>query len=130
MERLKAAHHGNVGAMLDLGAKYLGGEFGAVDVQKGVYWTRLAAGFNNPVAQSNLSLCYGRGVGVTRDVVEALKWATLAARQGDDKGQGLLIQAKAIMESKVGDQVRIRVGEWRSISPPRGLLHMFGVQAK
>ena len=127
---LKAAHHGNVGAMLDLGAKYLGGESGAVDVQKGFYWTRLAAGFNNPAAQSNLSLCYGRGVGVTRDVVEALKWATLAALQGDDKGQGLLNQSKAIMESKVGDQVRIRVGEWRSIRIPRGLLHMFGVQAR
>jgi len=127
---LKAAHHGNVGAMLDLGARYLRGEFGAVDIQKGVYWTRLAAGFNNPAAQSHLSLCYALGVGVTRDVVEALKWATLAARQGDDKGQGLLIQAKAIMESKEGDKVRVRVAEWRSISPPRGLLHMFGVQAK
>ena len=84
----------------------------------------------NARAQGQLARNYTYGEGVKQNYVEALKWATLAARQGDDKGQGLLNQSKAIMESKVGDQVRIRVGEWRSISPPRGLLHMFGVQAR
>jgi hypothetical protein len=42
-----------------------------------------AAGRGHPAAQHSLAFMYGSGRGTEKDVVEAYKWFTLAARQGD-----------------------------------------------
>jgi len=52
-----------------------------------VKWFRRAAEQGYAKAQSHLATRYVRGQGIESDLVEAFKWATLAARQGHQRAQ-------------------------------------------
>ncbi|MCF7668951.1 MAG: sel1 repeat family protein, partial [Verrucomicrobia bacterium] len=41
----------------------------------------------SPVAQFNLGIMYAKGQGVEKDVVEAYKWCSMAAAQGDPEAR-------------------------------------------
>ena len=50
-------------------------------------WYRKAAEQNDADAQYNLAVCLEKGEGVGKDPVEAYKWVSLAARQGDENAK-------------------------------------------
>jgi uncharacterized protein len=75
-----AAADGNTEAMCLLGGDYI--------LQKNhteaVKWFRLAAERNDAFAQKFLAVGYEAGQGVAQDWIEAYKWFSLSAAQGDD----------------------------------------------
>ena len=50
-------------------------------------WFRRAAEQGYAKAQSHLATRYVRGLGVETNLIEAFKWASLAARQGHQRAQ-------------------------------------------
>ncbi len=89
------------GGHVNLGSLYAKGQGVAKDHELAVSHSRKAAGHEEAGAQFNLALSYARGQGVDHDLVEAHKWAVLAADQG-------LIDAGKVRDSFV------------PYSPPRG----------
>jgi hypothetical protein len=55
-----------------------------------VKWYRSAATQGHACAQLALAGCYFRGLGVTKDYVEAYKWLSLSAAQGVEESTKLL----------------------------------------
>ena len=60
------------------------------DAVEGVKWIRKAAEKGFAPAQSNLGLCYDKGIGVQKDDAEAAKWYLKAAEKGDLAAQNNL----------------------------------------
>jgi TPR repeat protein len=104
---LAKAEAGDVKAQNELGEVFQLGKQGVTrNPVAAVQWFRQAAEQNLAAAQSNLGVCYERGVGVTKDEVEAYKWNLLATAQGDSKGKRnasmleLLLSREQIAEGK------------------------------
>jgi localization factor PodJL len=56
---------------------------GKPDMARAAKWFAAAAAHGLPDSQFNYGVLNERGIGVTRNVSEAYKWFSLAARQGD-----------------------------------------------
>lgn len=78
----KAAHRGNAGAQVSLGALYANGEGVRQDYQKAVVWFTIAAGQGNAEAQYNLGEMYYRGLGVRKNKSTAKRYYGQACDQG------------------------------------------------
>ena len=65
---------------------------------------------NYAAAQSNLGFCYAHGPGVAEDRVEAYKWLSLAARQGDEGAKKFM----TVLESKLLTPEQIAQGQKRA----------------
>ena len=104
---LKAAERGDAIAQNNLAAIYRDGlghyhdGLGVIDKSvyrsypKAVHWFQKGANQELWEAQFNLSWCFARGEGVPQDFVEAYKWASLAATEGNTNAvylRGLLRQ--------------------------------------
>jgi TPR repeat protein len=63
---------------------------GLVDPSETYHWAKKSADHGCAYGQKMVALCYHRGVGVERDVKEAMKWYRLAAEQGDPAAAGNL----------------------------------------
>lgn len=98
----RAASHGNVRAMHDLGVYYAMGHGAPVDEATAFRWFRQAAEYGVADSQYNLGLLYQQGRGVTESVDEALFWFGLAARQGDEAAR----ERVAALEETVTDVQR------------------------
>ena len=91
----EAAKQGNADGLRLLADLYARGEVVPEDRQKAdvtedIRSLRQAAEGGNRKAQRALAIIYRDGLGVTRDLEEALKWARLAADAGDPEGQVIL----------------------------------------
>lgn len=76
------AERGSPTAQYTLGLMYLNGQGVVKDHEPAVSHFRKAAGHGEAGAQFNLALAYARGQGADWDLIEAHKWAILAADQG------------------------------------------------
>ena len=81
----------------------------------GTAW-RLSQG--HAIAQYNLGVRYGNGVGVLKDEVEALRWYRLAAEQGDTTAQLSLGVSYASGEGVLKDSVLAHM--WLNIAGANG----------
>ncbi len=79
----RAAQLGNVKAMHNLAVVSTALDRNNPDYQAAVYWFKQAASRNLADSQFNLAILYQNGVGVPQNLVEAYRWFSLAARQGD-----------------------------------------------
>ena len=78
----KAAAQGDVRALTNLGAMYIHG-IGVVQDDTAFFFTKQAAERGFAPAEFGLGAMYSRGQGVQLDLIEAMKWYTKAADQGD-----------------------------------------------
>lgn len=79
---LEAAKQGNAVAQFNVGVIYgKGGGVVPIDLEEASRWFSRAAQQGLPRAQSALGDMYFRGLGVTRNVVTAYMWQSLAAAQ-------------------------------------------------
>jgi hypothetical protein len=60
------------------------------DVDRALYWTRMAAEKSHPMAQNILGNLYRDGLGMPEDSQKAVEWYTKAAAQGYAQGQSNL----------------------------------------
>ena len=83
----KAAERGFPPAQFHLGMMYIEGKtaLGNNSFELAAEWLTKAAEQSFPPAQLYLGMMYAKGDGVTKDYVEAYKWAILAAYNGDKK---------------------------------------------
>ncbi len=79
----RAAELGNVKAMHNLAVINTAINRESPDYQFSIYWFKQAAIRNLADSQFNLAILYQNGVGVRKNFVEAYRWFSLAARQGD-----------------------------------------------
>ncbi len=71
----RAASQQNARAQFYLGLCYEKGQgVPKKDLRKAAYWYRHAAEWNLPEAKEAMSRCYREGIGVNRDVSEAIRW--------------------------------------------------------
>jgi TPR repeat protein len=85
----RAAALGHARAQYNLGKLYRDGAPGlAPDMGRAVEYFRLAAEQGHALAQSRLATRLAAGQGAPKDEVEALKWAILAAREGEESALG------------------------------------------
>ena len=71
----------------DLGMSQLLGREGPAAPAEGVVWLRKAAVQGYADAQVQLGVCYQQGLGVEKDLPQALAWFRRAADQGNARGQ-------------------------------------------
>lgn len=82
----KAADQGNVSAMHNLGVLFSEGVPNSQpDYASAAQWFSTAAEYGVKDSQFNIAILYTRGLGVKQDLVEAYKWFSVAARQGDQE---------------------------------------------
>lgn len=81
---LLAAKQGHAVAQLNLAMIYSHDE-GGQDIPQAIHWGRLAAEQGLAAAQDWLGIMHMRGVGVTRDPVQALAWFEVAAEAGHEQ---------------------------------------------
>jgi localization factor PodJL len=79
----RAAMLGNVKAMHNLAVISTALDKEDTDYKAAIYWFKQAANRNLADSQFNLAILYQNGVGLKKDNIEAYKWFSLAARQGD-----------------------------------------------
>ncbi len=79
----RAAMLGNVKAMHNLAVISTALDKEDTDYKAAIYWFKQAANRNLADSQFNLAILYQNGVGLKKNNVEAYKWFSLAARQGD-----------------------------------------------
>lgn len=82
------------------------------DPAKAVHYTRMGADQGHAQMQGWLGAFYARGQGVEQDVVEAMKWSTLAAAEGDPVGNQLRLQLQSELDENQLKEARERAVEW------------------
>lgn len=82
----RAAAHGSVAAMDNLGMAYEDGFGVKMDDKEAAKWYQQAADTGNAAAQANLGELYLDGRGVPSDPVQAYKWLKLSAMQNNPLG--------------------------------------------
>jgi hypothetical protein len=79
----RAAMLGNIKAMHNLAVISTALDKEDTNYKAAIYWFKQAANRNLADSQFNLAILYQNGVGLSKDNIEAYKWFSLAARQGD-----------------------------------------------
>jgi TPR repeat protein len=82
----RAAAHGSVAAMNNLGVAYDNGMGVKIDFKEAADWYRQAAERGDALGEANLGQLYFDGRGVAYDPVQAYKWFKLSAAQGNVMG--------------------------------------------
>jgi len=77
-----------------------------------VHYTQVGADSGNPQMQGWLAMLYGRGDGVPQDLVEAHKWASLAAAGGDPVGEQIRRELAAQLDRDSLTEARRRALDW------------------
>ena len=124
----RAAEQGNVKAMHNLAVLSVSG--GRSDYSAAAKWFAQAADFGLTDSQVNLAILYQNGLGVSKDLTQAYKWLTLAARGGDREAAGRAAQVKAQLSPADVQTADADVAAWRARVPdaaanerrPRSLL--------
>jgi len=113
----RAALHGNVRAMHDLGVYYALGRGAPADEAAAFRWFRQAAEYGVADSQYNLGLLYQQGRGVTGSADEALFWFSLAARQGDAAARERVAALEEAVTDVQRDQARARAQAFAARAP-------------
>lgn len=84
---LELAHADNVHAQARLGALYINGSLGKIDLSQGLYWLLRAANQNHPQAQYLVAKAYQAGEGLPQDDSQALFWLIKSSEANYAKAQ-------------------------------------------
>ena len=76
-----------------------------------------AADAGLPDAQTQVGIMYIEGEGADKDPVEAFKWWTLAARQGDEDAKSNLDKLKPDLTPEQAAEGQRRAEAWKSNAP-------------
>jgi len=87
---LRRAEGGDVEAQVLAGIALKDGKVVPKNVDRALYWTRMAAEKSHPMAQNILGNLYRDGLGMPEDSQKAVEWYTKAAAQGYAQGQSNL----------------------------------------
>lgn len=79
----KAANHGDVDAMAQLGVMYVMSGKANQNLSKGLEWIQKAVAYNHPIAQRLLGIMYSVGAGIEENEEKSIKYLVLAANQDD-----------------------------------------------
>ena len=112
---LRAAGQGNVKAMHNLAVLSVSG--GRSDYPAAAKWFAQAAAFGLTDSQVNLAILYQSGLGVPKDLAQAYKWLTLAARGGDREAAGRAAQVRARLSPSDVQAADADVAAWRARVP-------------
>lgn len=117
---LKAARQGVGQAQVNMGAAYLEGRGVPRDERQAAEWYRKAAEQGRPAGQLGLSRLYeaGRG-GLPKDPQKAYLWASLAAAQGNARGDEARARLTATLTPAQRAQVASMVKEWKPKVAPQ-----------
>lgn len=85
-ELVTKAQQGDTAAQKKLGDYY----FGHNDPENGLKWVKKSAEAGNTDAQNSLGFRYEKGMGVTKDALEARKWYLMASEKGYSVAQANL----------------------------------------
>lgn len=86
------------GVQNDLGLFYMTGKGIPVNTEKAVYWFTKAVEHNEIPAFANLGRCYLMGIGVNKDIAEALKFFSVAIRHGIEDIESFLFEHISVGE--------------------------------
>jgi uncharacterized protein len=86
----------------------------AADPARAVHFTQLGAEAGHPQMQTWMAILHGRGEVLALDLVEALKWASLAASGGDPNGEQIRRELEARLERDELTEARRRALQWIS----------------
>jgi localization factor PodJL len=114
----RAAEQGNVKAMHNLAVLSVSG--GRSDYSAAAKLFAQAADFGLTDSQVNLAVLYQNGFGVSKDLAQAYKWLTLAARGGDREAAGRAAQVRALLRPADVQTVDAGVSAWRARVPDAG----------
>jgi localization factor PodJL len=112
---IRAAGQGNVKAMHNLAVLSVSG--GRSDYPAAAKWFAQAADFGLTDSQVNLAILYQSGLGVSKDLTQAYKWLTLAARGGDREAAGRAAQVRARLSPSDVQAADADVAAWRARVP-------------
>ena len=111
----RAAGQGNVKAMHNLAVLSVSG--GRSDYPAAAKWFAQAADFGLTDSQVNLAILYQSGLGVSKDLIQAYKWLTLAARGGDGEAAGRAAQVRTRLSPSDVQAADADVAAWRARVP-------------
>ncbi len=111
----RAAGKGNRKAMHNLAVLNAEGGINGnkPDFKKAAQWFRKAAELGLTDSQFNLAILSERGLGVPQSRIEAYKWFSLAARNGDKDATNRLETIANQMDSKTLVKARLAVKSWK-----------------
>jgi localization factor PodJL len=115
---MRASEQGNVKAMHNLAVLSVSG--GRSDYSAAAKWFAQAADFGLTDSQVNLAILYQSGLGVPKDLTQAYKWLTLAARGGDREAAGRAAQVRALLRPADVQTADAGVSAWRARVPDAG----------
>jgi localization factor PodJL len=80
-------------------------------------WWEMAADQGLSTAELNLAQEYAAGTDVDPDYVQSYKWAALAAQQGEDGADDVMMAVTAEMSPEQLAAARVLVKDWRPGHP-------------
>lgn len=112
---LRALNDGIESAAYYLARLYMDG-LGSIppDRARAIHYARIGAEAGQPQMQVWLAVLHGRGDGVPLDLVEAYKWASLAAAGGDPSGEQIRQELEGRMDRSGIEEARRRALQWLS----------------
>ncbi len=110
-----AAEQGHVKAMHNLAVLSVGG--GRSDYPLATKWFTEAAERGLADSQFNLAVLYQNGLGVAKDLKQAYKWLSLAARGGDAEAAARVASIKSQLSPADARAADAAIATWRVRSP-------------
>ncbi|AHE98534.1 tetratricopeptide repeat protein [Thioalkalivibrio paradoxus] len=109
----RALDDGITGAAYYLARIYMDG-LGSVsrDRARAIHYARIGAEGGHPELQNWLAVLHARGEGVPLDLVEAYKWASLAAAGGNPSAERVRQELEPQMDRESLDEARRRALQW------------------
>ncbi|AGA64094.1 putative hemagglutinin protein [Liberibacter crescens BT-1] len=107
-----AANQGNINAMDKLAALFLNFEK-TPNYKEGIPWLLKAANFGVTNSQFNLGILYLNGNGLPKDITEAYKWLSIAARNGNKMAEAKCIEISKILSPEEFHKASLKIQSWK-----------------
>ena len=111
---MKAASAGFAPAAYNIGKMYRDGIGTNINLPLAAKWLRTASDKGHARAQRALGVRYALGQGVVQSDIQALKWVTLAARQGLDDAAQIVNSLRRRMNISDIEQAEVLVHDWQA----------------
>ncbi len=86
----------------------------AANPERAVHFTKIGAEAGHPEMQGWMAMLHGRGEGVSQDLIEAHKWASLSAAGGDPVGEQIRRELASQLDPDDLKEARRRALDWLS----------------
>jgi localization factor PodJL len=93
---------------------------GRADYATAARWFTEAAGYGLADSQFNLAILHQNGLGVAKDLKQAYRWLSLAARGGDREAGSRIEQLRAQLSAADTRSMDTAIAAWRPRTPDPG----------